>query len=457
VILWDGSVVRGRLEGPLDGPVLKVVVRRGDDEATVEVPAAKVRRIRRLAADEERLVVRAEESLLAGDHARAVAVLEALVRLRPKDPRAHRELGFALLLAERPHDAVGPLQKAVEIDAIDVEAHLLLARALESSKKLGPAIDAYRQATRVGPKHVRAWRALARLLLERATQEDRREALDAFRRASKEDPADEAVALEWAQALLEQDPAQARAVLEGFVKRQPKAVRAGRALAQLEAVQGKHAAAVERLDALLAEPGLPPDLRERLAAEVSLYAWLASGAKAPAPPGTDAAELFPAALPAAERTLVLQLELLPEDGRLHLALARVLLRANRIEDARGVLERAALAGPAAVAEDALVLQEAAGVLLGAARIAGVPAPRVLLGEGASEPRARRLVALVPWAEAAHVTLAEVLVRAGDFAGAAKAYRAGAGAVADAAARMRLTALADQAEAEAERKRRNAGT
>ncbi|MFZ8507320.1 hypothetical protein ACO1M3_14005, partial [Staphylococcus aureus] len=87
------------------------------------------------------------------------------------------------------------------------------------------AISAYRSATRSGPQHPEAWRALAELLLERDGRGDRDEAVDAARRALKIAPADGRHALLAADALVRAVGVGARdeqlaglAILESFAK-----------------------------------------------------------------------------------------------------------------------------------------------------------------------------------------------------------------------------------------------
>lgn len=434
VILSDGAIVRGEvLADPADGPV-RVALARGDDQAIVEIPRAQVRAVRRLDDAEERLVVGAEEALLAGEHARAVELLLKLVERRPEDARAHRELGFALVLGGRPDAALAPLERACDLDPIDFEVWLACAQTLQRLGRRDEAIERFRRAARLGPRHTVAWRALAQLLQERAAERaaaqqtdaaasDRREALETLERAGREDPRDEDVAIEHAAALVagedEAEHARARELLTAFAARVPEATRVPRFLARLEAASGAHAEAAARAQALLAREGLPDALREALAAEAALYGWLAAGAPGFAPRDLDAGE--PACDPArAARQLRGLLELLPEDGRLQLALGRALLRAGEHELGRRWLERAALAGPRPVVADALLLQQAAAALQAAP--AGEPVA-TLFGPTVAVTQAHRLVALAPWWLASHRTLTRALRREERFAEEAAAHRA----------------------------------
>ncbi len=452
VVLVDGAEVRGEVLSDEPGQPVRVAVRRGDDQGVIEIPRAQVRAVRRFDSDEERLVLAAEDALLAGAAPRAAELLRQLVERRPDDPRAHRELAFALTLGGEAEQAAAHLERACALDPIDFEAHLAWAQALQRLGRRDEAVERFRRAARLGPRHTVAWRALAELLLARGRAADRAEALDALTRAGREDPADEQVALEHAAALVAGpdavEHARAREVLAAVVARRPDAVRAARFLARLQAAAGEHAAAAEQVEALLsrADLPLPEDHREALAAERALYRWLAAGARTLAPEGLDAgARECP--LERAVRQLRGLLELLPDDARLQLALARVLLRSGEVAAGRAWLERAALAGPRPVIADALLLQQAAAALQ------AEDPPQALFGEAIALSKAERLVALAPWWTASHRTLAGALGRAGRFEEAAAAYRA-AVAWAAAAERAGLEAAAAEAERLAGQQRRN---
>jgi Flp pilus assembly protein TadD len=456
VILADGTSLRGELVGEKDPQVLRIAIVRAGDRVVIEIPRAQVRFVRQLNDAEERLSLEAEHLLLIGDTDRALATLRDLVKRRPKDARAHRELGFALLLANRAGDALAPLQEACALDPIDVEAHLQLAQALDGLGKSDGAIDAYRKATRIGPRHVAAWLSLARLLLARGQGADRIVAFDALRRAAGLDPPSEAAALEWASAILQGGAgdqaartAEARRILAAFAKRVPTSALAGRALAQLDAVAGRYGDAAARLDELTekgAAGRMSEGLRERLAAELALYRWLKDPSAADSPAGTEAAAVAKGDLPAAERRLALLLEARPEDARLMIALARVLIRAEQHPSARLWLERAARVGLDELAEDALLLQQA---LVGLEK-----SPATLLGEAPSLPRCDRLVRLLPWLEAAHATKGRALLRLGRFHDAADAYVDGAKRVNDPEGERRLGDAARAARKQAATKVRN---
>ena len=457
MILDDGSSIHGEvLDGPKDSTLLRVAVLRGKDRVVVEIPRATIRFVRQLNTLEERLSAKGSEALVAGRLSIAIELYGQLVKRRPTDSRVHRELGFALLLANRAKEALAPLQEACALDPLDLEAHMELAQAHEGLGQVDPAADAYRKATRIGPKHVTAWRALAQLLLIRGTAESQREALDCLRRAAQADPTSEDVVLEWASAILGKDPKEARNILTAFATRLPSAARVGRALAKLDAVAGEYKLAGDRLARLVAR-GLKAPVGELIEAELALYRWLQDPGKAPSPAGTDASTLSAAALDAADRRLGILLDALPDDARLQLAVARLRLRTGRYGESRSWLEQAALDGSAEVAEDALLLQEVALTLQRAALVPGVSTPTALLGPSPSLPRARRLVRLVPWLEASYGTLGGVLEARGEFDHAGDVYVDGAKTVRDEPASRRLQEAARSARLKAAEQRRNKGT
>lgn len=467
VILKDGTSIRGRVveEGP---DVVRVAVLRGGDRVVVELPRGRVHWVRRLGEAAARIERDAEAALVAGDLGAAVAALRSLVAARPDDPRAHRELGFALILQGAHADAVAHLERACAIDPIDFEAHLQLAQALEALGRPDEAIARYRCAAGLGPRHVVAWRGLARLLLARGGPRDRAEALDALARATREAPDDEALLLERVDALLaapDGDRAgEARAILQEHVARRPASARAGRRLARLLALAGEPGRARDQAAALAGCEAAPADARERARAEAALYAWIATGAPGLAPAGLDAGD-DAVDLDAAARALDLLLEAPAGEGpavedevllaRLLLARARVDVRAARLDEASRRLDRAAveaslLPGAGDVLADVLLLQEVVAALR------REPGLRALFGPDVAAAKARRAAALVPWLVAAHETLARALEREGAFDEAALAWTRGAARAPDVDERRRLEQAAAAAREAHARGRRNRG-
>ncbi|MCO5171871.1 MAG: tetratricopeptide repeat protein [Planctomycetes bacterium] len=463
VILRDGTSIHGEVveERP---DLVRVAVARGLDRVVIDLPRAQVHWVRRLAAADARLQRDAEAALVRGDVAAAISALRRLVEARPDDPRARRELGFALLLQGDHAGAAAALERACALDGLDFEAHLQLAQALEALGRTDDAIERFRRATRLGPRHVVAWRGLSRLLLARGARRDREEALDALARASREAPDDEGLALARAAALAAPGPdgdldptglAQARAVLEALVARRPDAAAATRSLGRLLAAAGEAGRAKERLAALAAREDAPPEVRDGAAAEAALYGWLAAGLRGPAPGDLDAGH-DDVDLARAARALDLLLDDLPHPAlapRLLLARARVALRGQDLDEAGEWLEHAALAAAAAgpdagsVLADALLLQEVVVAL----RRAGP-----LLGPEVAIAKARQAARLLPWLPAAHEALARALERDGAYEDAALAFTRAAARAAERDERDRLEAAAAAARDAAARRERNRG-
>ena len=405
------------------------------------------------------------------------------------------------MLANKPQPAANALAEACQRDPSDLEARLSLASAQERLGERDAAIESYRLAGELAPKHVRTWLRLAELLLGRwaersaeppeaeepvpaegppegpakaagevspgdaaaaaaPAQRDRAEALEAFSKATAADPRDEEVVLTHARVLLEgpEGPKAARGVLGIFLRRVPQAAGAVRLLAQLEASAGDPRQALVRIVELLKRRDLPAELREHLEAEAALYAWLQAGAKTPAPPGMDAgADSID--LDRARLRLVLLLDLLPDEPRLLLALARAELRAGDLSQARAWLDQLALvlgsgggaAGGGEVGDrlraDAAILAHVSARLLKSQIVPGVSPPDVFFGEEVALSQAERLAALTPWLPAAHRTHGRALARAGQFREAAKAFARGAqrasGAERDALTKAAESALADE--------------
>lgn len=497
VILRSGRVIRGEvLPAETETGPLRVRVKRGQKVAVVELGRAEVRYIRRLGADAERILRQVDEALAAGNATQAAKILTTYLKKNPEDARAYRELGFALLLANSPAPAANALEEACRRDPQDLESRLSLASAQDRLGRRNAAIESYREAGTLAPKHARTWLRLADLLLRRwqarlqaietlppekaspkgetgkavpvgprarelrAAQADRKEALEAFEHAKRADPRDEEVVLTHARVILEgpEGAKLAREVLGRFLRRVPQAAGAARLLAQLEAAAGQHRQALLRVIELLKRRDLLPELREHLEAEAALYAWLKDGAKTPTPPGTDASA-DGLDLNRARLRLLLLLDLLPDEPRLLLALARVELRAGELSQARIWLDRVALSlgpkaeGPQAdvIRSDAAILSRISARLLKAKIVPGVQAPKVFFGPTVALRQAARTAALAPWLPAAHKTHGAALERAAKFQEAAKAYARGAQR-ATGSTRDELTKAAEAALERARRKK-----
>ncbi|HZS55571.1 MAG TPA: hypothetical protein VFA65_14315, partial [Bryobacteraceae bacterium] len=83
--------------------------------------------------------------LARGEMEQACARFERGVALDPLSVRAHRMLGWALYLRQRPSNAEKWLQAALLLDREPSQTHYLLARLYMSESRLGPALEQARQ------------------------------------------------------------------------------------------------------------------------------------------------------------------------------------------------------------------------------------------------------------------------------------------------------------------------
>ena len=88
----------------------------------------------------------------AGEHARAVEMLEAVVRRRPDGSAAFADLGMALLEAGRIHDAVGAFSNARALDPSSAQAHCGLGLAYQGLERWHEATDAFAETERLAPE-----------------------------------------------------------------------------------------------------------------------------------------------------------------------------------------------------------------------------------------------------------------------------------------------------------------
>ena len=447
VYLRDGGEIMGEIVD--DGDPLKIAVGSGEKREIVEIPRSQVLAVWRLSVDDQRALAHADEALLEGDLDEALRTLRALAARRPDDPRALKELGFALVLANADEEAQRVLSKTAELSPQDFEVQLQLAQVLERRDQRDAAIQAFAKVFELNPVHPIGARSLARLLAERHAKGDLQRAQEVLAHAAKLSPNNEALALELAELQLRRDPqaAAARAGLEAFCASNPRAWQAARRLSALLIQLGEPAAAAQLLAARV--DSAPAPVRELLATEAAWYEWLAGGREAMAPRGLDVADVE-VDLERAARGLELLLTRAPQDARLALARARVELRAGRDAEGRALVERLALSGDAHVMRDAVLLQQALGALE-----SDPPAPS-LFGPRVSLPNARRLAALVGWRWEAQRALAQALERAGDYTAAARAYDAAKARTADADLRAELDSAATRARREAKRVDRNRG-
>ncbi len=167
------------------------------------------------------------------------------IQLDPKIPQAYLNLGLTQLDSD-PAAAVGPLQKAVELQPDQARPKFLLGVALERSGKLTAAVEQYQAAEKLDGKDFGAHFSLGRIFLNSHRPAD---AESEFRLALTIRPNDTGAHLGLANSLDEQEkfePAAAEFAVYLTAKPDDSAVRVERAL--LLADLGKNDEALVELD-----------------------------------------------------------------------------------------------------------------------------------------------------------------------------------------------------------------
>lgn len=181
---------------------------------------------------------------------------------------AHHQLGRLLLWLGRPSEALGPLERAVEIRPDAFDARLDLARALDRSGASERAVAAYRRALDIVPQSPHAHYGLAQALLRVGERDEAAEALAVYRElyaADQDRTREEFLAearLARARELFEAgELASAEEIVEGL----PEAPLTLEALGRIRAGRGDYAGAVAALERAVALAPDRDDLRQLLA------------------------------------------------------------------------------------------------------------------------------------------------------------------------------------------------
>lgn len=101
--------------------------------------------------DERALTALGIDLSRAGDHARAVALLEKVVSRRSDSSAAFADLGMALLEGGRINEAVGAFSSARALDPMSAQAHYGLGLAYQGLERWHEAIDAFAATERLAP------------------------------------------------------------------------------------------------------------------------------------------------------------------------------------------------------------------------------------------------------------------------------------------------------------------
>jgi Flp pilus assembly protein TadD len=101
--------------------------------------------------------------LQTGKLQNATGHLEQALRIKPDYAGAHNDLGLALVQLGRPQEAIGHYEQAVRLKPDFAEAHYNWGVALEQAGRVQEAIGHYEQSLRIKPDFAKARDALARL------------------------------------------------------------------------------------------------------------------------------------------------------------------------------------------------------------------------------------------------------------------------------------------------------
>src|SRR5262249_32852177 len=115
----------------------------------------------------------------------AIDHYEHILRLDPKDPYTHNNLGLALKAKGRLDEATDHYQDALRLDPKYAKAHNNLGHALHHKGRLDEASDHYQHALRLDPKYANAHNNLGSVLSAKGRLD---EAIDHLQHALRLDP-----------------------------------------------------------------------------------------------------------------------------------------------------------------------------------------------------------------------------------------------------------------------------
>ncbi len=115
----------------------------------------------------------------------AVLMWRDVVARRPENPRAHEQLGTALVASGKWHEAIPEYREAIQLDPDFTSAHANLGNALTQTGRFEEAIRHYNRVRELDPYHVDARINLGHAL-DMLDHVD--ESIDAYREAARIDP-----------------------------------------------------------------------------------------------------------------------------------------------------------------------------------------------------------------------------------------------------------------------------
>jgi tetratricopeptide (TPR) repeat protein len=123
---------------------------------------------------EAKLKAHADEASFAqlgswfGEHEQyqcSIETLQAGLKIAPDSARLTYLLGLTYLTSDQPQEAVGPLQRSIQLDPAGLKPHLVLASTLERLNRMSEAKTQWDAAARIDPKSIVALEGLSTILL----------------------------------------------------------------------------------------------------------------------------------------------------------------------------------------------------------------------------------------------------------------------------------------------------
>ena len=165
--LDDGDELRHRLDAQVLAAPERIGAKRPPSETGRRVASA--------------LLEKSSELYKAGRFDEAIVALQGAIAADPDEPRAHYDLGLALMCCCRHEEAAAAEERAIALKPDFADAYCLLATAYVALGREADAIVVLRRTVELAPKMVRALFDLGQLL-NTAQQTD--EAREVFRRTT---------------------------------------------------------------------------------------------------------------------------------------------------------------------------------------------------------------------------------------------------------------------------------
>jgi tetratricopeptide (TPR) repeat protein len=114
------------------------------------------------------LVERGKSHYLAGEFVEASRVLREAVKIAPESTETWRALGFALMSAGNPSDAINAFKTAIGLNPQDADSVFGLGLVQRENGDCDAAITTFDSVLAIKPTHARARRALVESLLRKS-------------------------------------------------------------------------------------------------------------------------------------------------------------------------------------------------------------------------------------------------------------------------------------------------